>query len=86
ESTNQIHTVRNLAKARELLKDLAYTKQFLRQMYKHYIRSTGLKLCTVDCRDPYQEYKVDGLKVKWVEKEENVRKGFILPLMSKGFV
>ncbi|MGF2715235.1 DHH family phosphoesterase [Bacillus cereus] len=86
ESTYVIHTIRNLGKDKELLKDLAYMNQFLRPMYKHYIRYTGLKFFTVDFRDPYQEYKVDGLQVKCFNKEVNVRNGFILPSMSKGFV
>ncbi|MEC2463463.1 single-stranded DNA exonuclease RecJ [Bacillus cereus] len=86
ESTYRIHNIKNIRNERELLKQLAYENQFLRPMYKHYIRYTGLKFFTVDFRDPYQEYKVDGLQVKCFNKEINVRNGFILPSMSKGYV
>lgn len=86
KSTYVIHVVNDLSKHRKLMKDLAYTNQFLRPAYKHYIKYTGLKFFNTTLRDNFQEYSVNGIPVKCFDASVNIRNGYILPTMSKGYM
>jgi single-stranded-DNA-specific exonuclease len=86
ESTYTIHTMSDVSQNRKLLKDLAYQNQFLRPIYKHYIKYTGLKCFPTVITDSYQEYSINGMPLRCFDKDVNIRNGHILPTMSKGYV
>lgn len=86
ESTYKIHTMGDLSSNRKLLKDLAYKNQFLRPIYKNYVRYTGLKCFPSIYKPEYQEYNVNGLPVRCFDDSINIRNGYILPTLSKGYL
>lgn len=82
EDTNEVIEISNLFQAVNRIRTIAYENQFVRPLYKKYLKYTGISAVLVDERKNYLIYLVDGLEVRGFDNELAFEDGRILPVYN----
>lgn len=86
EETNEIIEIYNLRTYADYIRRVAYENQFVRPLYKKYIRYTGTGATCINKKTNYIVYAVDGIQVKGFDPELDIRDALILPVYNNHLV